>query len=89
MSGFVDETELNQQVLSFCALLSLKARYLADMAAGKLDLLCSILSETWTDCSTNPSGTPAKSTRVTKIAGTDAVIGQQERRNNTTRRVSC
>lgn len=35
MGGYVNEQDLNQQILSFLALLSLRARYLADMAAEK------------------------------------------------------
>jgi hypothetical protein len=35
VAGYVDEAELNEEILSFLALLSLRARYLADLAAEK------------------------------------------------------
>ncbi|TAI63463.1 hypothetical protein [Bradyrhizobium sp. Leo170] len=37
-SGYIDEEELNEKILSFLALLSLRARYLADLAAEKVGL---------------------------------------------------
>lgn len=37
-SGLIDEQELNERILSFFALISLRARYLADMAAEKVGL---------------------------------------------------
>jgi hypothetical protein len=38
VAGDIDEDELNQEILSFLALLSLRARYLADMAAEKVGI---------------------------------------------------
>jgi hypothetical protein len=38
MSGYVDEPDVNDHILSFLALLSLKARYLIDMAATEAGL---------------------------------------------------
>lgn len=38
VAGEIDTDELNQEILSFLALLSLRARYLADMAAEKVGI---------------------------------------------------
>jgi hypothetical protein len=39
VAGYIDEAELNGEILSFLALLSLRARYLADLAAEKTGMV--------------------------------------------------